>query len=166
MPSMSLLGGNKGSLTRVTSTYVILLMNATSIALLMLMTAGGRPLANVVFSPVCGSTREILPAAPSVTYSAPSGPTVLPMAPSRPVTNRVAVGPGHGDEALAADGVIIAITAAVNISTIPIPTDSVTRIAGFRASARMFCFFIIEFPFVVLAFFDSSLLRKSFLALH
>ncbi len=135
--------GNKGSLTRVTSTYATLSMNARSIAPPMPMIAGGRPLANVVFSPVCGSTREILPAAPSVTYSAPSGPMVLPMAPSRPVTSRVAVGPPHGDEALAADDVIIAIAAAVNISTIPIPTDSVTRIAGFRASARMFCLFMI-----------------------
>jgi hypothetical protein len=72
----------------------------------------------------------------------------------------VAVGPGHGDEALAADGVIIAITAAVNISTIPIPTDSVTRIAGFRASARMFCFFMISF--FVVALFESSLLRTHF----
>ena len=44
----------------------------------------GRPLANVVTSPVCGSTREMRPAAPSVTYSAPSGPTVLPDAPSSP----------------------------------------------------------------------------------
>src|SRR6266446_945355 len=79
----------------------------------MLMIAVGRPLANVVTSPVSGSTREILPTAPSVTYSAPSGPTVLPLAlsrpVSRPVTSRVAVGgPGHGDEALAADDVIIA----------------------------------------------------------
>ena len=40
------------------------------------------------FSPVCGSTREILPAAPSVTYSAPSGPMVLPLAPSSPIQTR------------------------------------------------------------------------------
>jgi hypothetical protein len=65
----------------------------------------------------------------------------------------VAVGPSHGGLALAADGAIIA-RAAANIGTIPIPTDLVTRIAGFRASARMFCFFIIEFPFGVVAFFD------------
>jgi hypothetical protein len=70
------------------------------------------------------------------------------------------VGPWHGDEALAADGVIIAITAAVNISTIPIPTDFVTRLAGFRASARMFCFFMISF--FVLALFDSWSLRTHF----
>jgi hypothetical protein len=55
----------------------------------------------------------------------------------------VAVGPGHGRWALATDSVIIAITAAVNISTIPIPTDFVTRIAGLRTSARMFCVFMI-----------------------
>ena len=53
----------------------------------------GRPLANVVTAPVRGSTREILPAAPSVTYSAPPGPMALPEAPSRPATSRVAVGP-------------------------------------------------------------------------
>src|SRR5438034_10273411 len=117
MPSTSLLG-NKGSLTSVTSTYAMLSMNAMAIGppIPIAGIAVGRPLAHVVFSPVCGSTREILPAAPSVTYSAPSGPMVLPMAPSRPVTSRVAVGPTHGDEALAADDVIIAITAAVNIS--------------------------------------------------
>src|SRR5437773_4619418 len=100
----------------------MLSMNATSIAppMLeppMLMIAGGRPLANVVLSPVCGSTREILPAAPSVTYSAPSGPMVLPVAPSRPVTSRAAFGPAGGGEALAADGVIIAIRAAANNSS-------------------------------------------------
>jgi hypothetical protein len=82
------------------------------------------------------------------------------------VTSRVAVGPWHGDEALTADGVIIAITAAVNISTIPIPTDSVTRIAGLRASARLFCFFIIEFPFLVVAFFLNPRFEKSFRAVH
>src|SRR6266496_4097003 len=92
-------------LTRVTSAYAMLSMNATSIAPPMiappmLMIAVGRPLANVVTSPVSGSTREILPTAPSVTYSAPSGPTVLPLALSRPVsspvTSSVAVGPWHG----------------------------------------------------------------------
>src|SRR5881394_4664670 len=109
MPSTSLLG-NKGSLTRVTSMYAMLSMNATSIAppMLeppMLRIAFGRPLANVIFSPVSGSTREILPAAPSVTYSAPSGPMVLPFAPSaKPVTSRVSVGSSHGGAALAADG--------------------------------------------------------------
>src|SRR6266540_121981 len=151
-------------LTRVTSAYAMLSMNATSIAPPMnappmLMIAVGRPLANVVTSPVCGSTREILPAAPSVTYRAPSGPTVLPLAlskpVSRPVTSSVAVGPGHGHRPLAADGVIIVIRAAAN-STIPIPTDFVTR-TGFRPSARMFCLFMIQFPFLVLAFFDYSL---------
>jgi hypothetical protein len=121
----------------------MLSMNATSIAPPMPMIAVGRPPANVVISPVWGSTREILPSAPSVTYSAPSGPMVLPDAPSRPVTSRVEVGPSHGGAALAADGVIIAIRAAANISTIPIPTDCVTRIAGFRASAKMFCLFMI-----------------------
>ena len=77
----------------MTSTYAVLPMNATSIAPPMPMIAFGRPLANVVISPVCGSTREILPAAPSVTYSAPPGPIVLPVAPCRPVTSRVALGP-------------------------------------------------------------------------
>jgi len=55
----------------------------------------------------------------------------------------VAVGPWHGRRTLAADGVIIATRAAANKSTIPIPTDFVTRIAGFRTSARMFCVFMI-----------------------
>jgi hypothetical protein len=41
----------------------------------------GSPLAYVVVAPVLGSTRVILPAAFSVTYSAPSGPTVLPEPP-------------------------------------------------------------------------------------
>ena len=78
----------------MTSAYAMLSMNATSIAPPMpMIDVFGRPLANVVFSPVWGSTREILPAAPSVTYSAPSGPMVLPVAPCRPVTSRVAVGP-------------------------------------------------------------------------
>jgi hypothetical protein len=96
------------------------------------------------FLPGLGSTREILPAAPSVTYSAPSGPMVLPFAPSaKPVTSRVAVGSSHGRRARAADGVIIAIRGAANISTKPMPTDFVTRIAGSRASARMFCVFMI-----------------------
>ena len=53
-------------------------MNATSIAPPMPTIEGGRPLANVVTCPVFGSTREILPAAPSVTYSAPPGPMLLP----------------------------------------------------------------------------------------
>jgi hypothetical protein len=67
---------------------------------------------------------------------------VLPDAPAKPVTSRVVVGSSHGRRARAADGVIIAIRAAANISTTPIPTNSV-RIAGFRASARMFCLFMI-----------------------
>src|SRR5262249_7978651 len=95
----------------------------------------------------------------SVTYSAPSGPTVLPLAlsrpVSRPVTSRVAVGPWHGDWTLAADGVTIAMRAAANNSTLPIPTDFVTRFARFTASARMFCLFMIYFPFLVLVLFDS-----------
>jgi hypothetical protein len=53
------------------------------------------------------------------------------------------VGPSHGGAALAADGVIIAIRAADNSSTIPMPTDFVTRIAGFRASVRMVSLFMI-----------------------
>jgi hypothetical protein len=68
----------------------------------------------------------------------------LPFAPcTKPVTSRVTVGPSHGGAAVAADGVIIATRAAANNSTIPIPTDFVMRIAGFRASARMFCLFMI-----------------------
>jgi hypothetical protein len=59
------------------------------------------------------------------------------------------VGPSHGDAALAADGVIIAIRAAANNSTILIPSDLVTRIAGFRASARMFSLFMIYFLFLL-----------------
>jgi hypothetical protein len=35
-------------------------------------------------------------------------------------------------------------------------TDFVTRLAGFRASARVFCLFMILISFVVVAFFDSS----------
>ena len=75
----------------------------------------GRPLAYVVVAPVLGSTRAILPAALSVTYSAPSGPMVLPEPPSRPVTSRDAVAfPEGGAEALAADGANIAIKATDN----------------------------------------------------
>src|SRR5206468_12746465 len=131
MPSTSL--PPTSGLTRVTSAYAVLPMNATSIAPPMPM-AGfdfGRPLANVVISPVCGSTREILPAAPSVTYSAPPGPMVLPVAPSRPVTSRVALAPPDGGEALAADGMTIAIRAAANnrnFRSEPIgPSLSITR---------------------------------------
>src|SRR5687767_7126281 len=103
--------------TRVTSTYAVLPMNATSIAPPMPTIELGRPLAKVVTSPVFGSTREILPAAPSVTYSAPPGPMVLPEAPSRPVTSRTALGAPDGCGALAADGATIAITSAVNNSS-------------------------------------------------
>lgn len=39
---------------------------------------GDKPLTKVVTSPLPGSTRETLPAAPLVTYRAPSGPMVLP----------------------------------------------------------------------------------------
>ena len=42
-------------------------MNATSVVPPMPMIDPGRPLAKVVISPVLGSTREILPAALSVT---------------------------------------------------------------------------------------------------
>ena len=98
----------------MTSAYAVLPMNATSIAPPMPTIDAGRPLANVVMSPVFGSTREILPAAPSVTYSAPPGPTVLPEPPSRPVTSCVGLGAPDGGAALAANGVIIAIRAAAN----------------------------------------------------
>jgi hypothetical protein len=53
----------------------------------------------------------------------------------------VAVGPPHGRWPLAVDGVIIAIRVAVNNSTIP--SDFVTRIAGFKANARMIFLFMI-----------------------
>jgi hypothetical protein len=62
---------------------------------------------------------------------------------AKPVTSRVAVGPWHGRRPLAADGVIIATRAAANNSTIPMRTDFVTRIAGFRASAKMFWLLMI-----------------------
>src|SRR5262245_2759439 len=91
-------------------------MKATSIAP-PIPTAGiifGRPLANVVTSPVCGSTREIRPAAPSVTYRAPPGPMALPEAPCKPVTSRVALGAPDGGEALTADGTIIMTRATAN----------------------------------------------------
>src|SRR5206468_7705945 len=160
MPSTSLLG-NKGSLTSVTSTYAMLSMNATSIAPPMPMIAGGRPLANVVFSPVCGSTREILPTAPSVTYSAPSGPMVLPMAPCKPVTSRVAVGPPDGGAALAATNP----TASIITMIAPPKWNFVTRIAGFRASARMFCLFMIQFLFLLWPSLTPRF-EESFLAVH
>src|SRR6266508_4841048 len=88
MPTMSLPPTSEP--TSVTSAYAVPPMNATSIAPPMPTIDFGRPLANVVMSPVFGSTREIRPAAPSVTYSAPPGPMVLPVAPSRPVTSRAA----------------------------------------------------------------------------
>src|SRR5262245_56085607 len=96
--------------TSVTSAYAVAPMNATSIAPPMPTIEGGRPLANVVTCPVLGSTREILPAAPSVTYSAPPGPMALPEAPARPVTSW----------AVAHNGVIIAINVAANNSSIPV----------------------------------------------
>src|SRR4051794_30682592 len=100
--------------TSVTSAYAVLPMNATSITPPIGAIRFGRPLANVVISPVFGSTREILPAVPSVTYNARPGPTALPEPPSRPVTSRVALGPPDGGAALAATGVIIPIRTATN----------------------------------------------------
>lgn len=47
----------------------------------------GKPSANVVNSPVRGSTRVIRPAKGSATNSAPPGPTALPDPPASPVTN-------------------------------------------------------------------------------
>src|SRR5919107_4473098 len=66
--------------TSVTSTYAVPSTKATSIAPPRPAsgTAGGRPLAKVVISPVAGSTRRTRPPGPSVTYSALSGPIVLP----------------------------------------------------------------------------------------
>jgi hypothetical protein len=94
----------------------MLSMNATSIAPPIPMIALGRPLANVVFSPVWGSTREIVPTAPSVTYSAIIGADGAARGTLQACDQPVAVGPSHGGAALAADGVIIAIRAAANIS--------------------------------------------------
>src|SRR5687768_1420144 len=75
----------------------------------------GSPLANVAVAPVLGSTRVILPAALSVTYSAPSGPMVLPDPPSRPATSRCAVAfPEDRAEALATEGATIATKATDN----------------------------------------------------
>src|SRR6266545_174859 len=102
--------------TTVTSAYAVPPMNATSVVPPRPMNDFGRPLANVVISPVLGSTREILPAALSVTYNARPGPTVLPEPPSRPVSSWVGLGASDGGAALAADGVIIPITAAANNS--------------------------------------------------
>src|SRR5688500_5124027 len=104
--------------TRVTSAYAVLPMNATSAAPPMPNSRVDRPLANVVTSPVFGSTREILPAQPSVTYSARPGPTVLPEPPSRPVTSWVAVGPLDGGAAVAAAGVITPIRAATDNNSV------------------------------------------------
>ena len=53
--------------TTVTNAYAVPPMNATSVVPPMPMIDAGRPLANVVISPVFGSTREILPTADSVT---------------------------------------------------------------------------------------------------
>jgi hypothetical protein len=70
----------------------------------------------VVLSPVSGSTREILPATVSVTYSAPSGPTVLPKAPSRPSVSSSGSAACHDGEALAAFGVTSTVIAAATTS--------------------------------------------------
>src|SRR5678809_1109691 len=47
----------------------------------------GKPVVKSVKAPVCGSTRQMVPASGAVTYNALSGPTVLPWSSSRPVTN-------------------------------------------------------------------------------
>src|SRR5215211_1615292 len=95
--------------TTVTSAYAVPPLNVTSVVPPKPMIDFGRPLANVVTSPVVGSTREILPAALSVTYSAPPGPTVLPEPPSRPACSSVGFGPAVGGAALAATGAISTI---------------------------------------------------------
>ena len=71
-------------------------------------TAAGRPLANDVISPVCGSIRESRPALPSATYSAPPGPRALPVAPCRPEASSATSG--------AAGGVACA-TATISVTT-------------------------------------------------
>jgi hypothetical protein len=63
-------------------------------------------------APVLGSTRVILPAAVSVTYSALSGPMVLPEPPCRPLTRRDAVAFPDGCAAMAAVGATSASAAA------------------------------------------------------
>src|SRR5688572_648246 len=87
-------------------------MNATSMAPPMPTMNGGRPLANGVTCPVFGSTREILPAAPSVTNSAPPGPTVLPDPLAKPVTNNVAVGSAASRWPRVPNGIVAMRTAA------------------------------------------------------
>src|SRR5687768_8777383 len=110
MPTMSL--PPTSGPTSVTRTYAVEPMNAMSMAPPMPTINGGSPVANVVTSPVVASTRETLPAAPSVTYSAPSGPTVLPDPLARPVTSSVSVGAATGGGPIAANGVVDAISAA------------------------------------------------------
>src|SRR5437867_4327908 len=135
MPTMSLPPTSEQ--TRVTSAYAVPPMNATSIAPPMPTIDFGRPLANVVMSPVFGSTREILPAAPSVTFSAPPGPTVLPEPPSRPVSSWVALGSADGGAALAADGVIIPIRATANNNSFrwgPIRPSLIYSVCSLRAA--------------------------------
>src|SRR5262249_60135253 len=105
-------------LTSVTSTYAVWPRKAMSVAPPRPMIDFGRPDAYVVVAPVCGSTRVILPAAVSVTYSAPSGPTVLPQPPCRPVTRRDAVAVPDGAAAIAADGTLTAINAANNTNSL------------------------------------------------
>src|SRR5215203_4080548 len=122
MPSMSE-PPTSGS-TSVTSTYAVWPTNSTSMAPPKPISAFGRPLANGVTSPVFGSTRETLPAALSVTYSAPSGPTVLPEPPAKPATNWVGLDPPDGGAAVAA-GV-----------TTPITVDSTTARAAVASAIR------------------------------
>ncbi len=102
--------------TSVTNTYAVLPMKATSIAPPIGATLVGNPLANVVVSPVLGSTRRMLPVTASVTYSAPPGPTVLPEVPWSPATSSVAWGASHAGCALAPVGSSIVISAAADNS--------------------------------------------------
>src|SRR5688572_28428102 len=103
-------------------------MNATSIAPPMPTIEGGRPVAYVVTCPLFGSTREILPAAPSVTYSAPPGPMLLPEAPASPDTNC----------AVADNGMIITSSVAATNSRFPVsqPEHGTTGKSTFRFSGE------------------------------
>src|SRR6266480_4994697 len=130
--------------TRVISAYAVLPMNATTIAPPRPTIDFGKPLANVVMSPVFGSTRKILPAAVSVTYNAPPGPTVLPEPPSKPVSSWAGLSPPDGGAALPANGVIIAIRAAVKTTSFlwepigpsPVTPSGATRCAAFLPLMR------------------------------
>src|SRR5688572_31882845 len=110
-------------------------MNATSIAPPMSKILGGRPLAYVVTCPLFGSTRKILPVAPSVTYSAPPGPMLLPEPLAILATNC----------AVADNGMIITSSVAANNSRFPFsqPEHGTTGKLTFRSSGKQQTTFFI-----------------------